>query len=88
MACVGCSSVPLPAFITGFGETSDANRLEPSSGWRSTRTSEYMDIIRTVSARLSPLCMDDDRTSDIPSDPPPMDAIAASKLSRVRVLGS
>ncbi len=45
-------------------------------------------MILTVSARLSPFLVDDDEISEIPKELPPTEAIAASKLRRVLVLGS
>jgi hypothetical protein len=41
-----------------------------------------------VSARLSPFSIEDDLGSNIPIELPPSDAIAASKLILVLVLGS
>jgi len=45
-------------------------------------------MIFTVSARLSPFFAEEIDASAIPMDVPPSDAIAASKLSLVLVLGS
>ena len=47
-----------------------------------------MDIIFTVSARLSPFWVDEEEISEIPKELPPIDAMADSKLRRVLVLGS
>ncbi len=74
--------------IIGFCDSSAANRLEPSIGCRSTMTSEYKSMTLIVSARLSPFSTDDDFNSEMPIELPPSDAIAASKLMRVRVDGS
>ena len=76
IACVGCSSVPLPALINGFSEISAANLLEPSNVCRKTSASVYPDIIFTVSAKLSPFCIEEDCISAIPNDVPPINAIA------------
>src|SRR5438445_5605331 len=45
-------------------------------------------MIFTVSPKLSPFLAEDDEASAIPIDVPPIDAIAASKLNLVLVLGS
>ena len=45
-------------------------------------------MIFTVSAKLSPFFADDEEASAIPMDVPPIEAIAASKLNLVLVLGS
>ena len=42
----------------------------------------------TVSDKLSPFCTDDEDTSAIPREVPPISAIADWKLKRVLVLGS
>jgi hypothetical protein len=51
-------------------------------------TSEYKSMILIVSARDSPFSIEENFESKIPIELPPRDAIAASKLILVLVLGS
>ena len=74
--------------MTGTEAFSAATRAAPSLGWRMAMMSAYRETVFTVSATLSPFA------AELASAPatvitfPPSSYIAASKLSRVRVLGS
>jgi len=73
---------------TGTTDAAANSATEPSSGWRTTRTSEYPETTREVSAIDSPLAMDEKVKPVVVVTSPPSRRKADSKLSRVRVLGS
>jgi len=85
---VGWWPAPSPALITGTGENWEARRAEPSLGWRMTRASEYPATTRTVSARDSPLDMEEPSAGPRLITLPPSLFIAVSKDMRVLVEGS
>ena len=60
----------------------------PSFGWRIAQISAKQEITRMVSATLSPLEAELESAEAKPRTRPPKFSIAASKLKRVRVLGS
>ena len=59
-----------------------------SFGWRIAQISAKQEITRMVSATLSPLEAELESAEAKPRTRPPKFSIAASKLKRVRVLGS
>ena len=74
--------------MTGIRACSHATAVAPSIGCRMAMMSAYPETTLTVSARVSPLVVEEVPASEKPMTLPPRDSIADSKLRRVRVDGS
>ncbi len=85
---VGCWWPPSPALITGMDDLLAATIGAPSLWWRMAQISAKQEITRMVSDTLSPLETEEEDASEKPITLPPRFSMAASKLRRVRVLGS
>ncbi len=78
----------VPGVDDGIEEYMEATSGAPSFGWRMAQISAYEEMMRIVSATLSPFAAELESAEEKPRTLPPRLIMAASKLSLVRVLGS
>ena len=87
-ACVGCSWLPSPAFMTAQLTFSESSLTAPDAEWRTTSTSACMAFrVIAVSITVSPFLMADVAT-DMLMTSPPNRLPASSNEVRVRVESS